>query len=163
MTVLDTLSAEELLAVAQRERNGRVRCRLLAIRHLRRGYGIEETAGVFGLGRSQLYQWLHRYNTEGLAGLVDQSRSGCPPRLAREQEADFLSRLQEGPSAEAGLAAWRGEDIRQLLKEAFHAEYSLAGTYALLHRLKQSNLVPRPHHPEADPAAAAAFKKSAAR
>ena len=49
-----------------------------------------------------------------------------------------------------------------LVKE-FEARYSLSGVYALLHRLKLSNLVPRPQHPDSDAAAQAAFKKSTRR
>ena len=163
LTVATQLSTEQVTALARREPNARVRCRLLAVRHLLDGHALDETAGLFALGRTQLYHWVHRYNAEGVAGLADRPRSGLPPTLPHEQEAAFLARLHAGPSADSGLAAYRGEDVRQLLREEFGAEYSLSGVYALLHRLKQSNLVPRPQHPDADPAAQAAFKKSAAR
>jgi putative transposase len=162
LTVSTELSAAHLIALARREANARVRCRLLAIRHLLDGHPLDETAGRFALGRTQLYHWVRRYNAEGVAGLADRPRSGLPPTLPHEQEAAFLARLHAGPSADRGLAAYRGEDVRRLLREEFHAEYSLSGVYALLHRLKQSNLVPRPQHPDADPGGQVAFKKSPA-
>jgi len=37
---------------------------ILAIRHLLEGRGADETAGLFAIGRMQLYQWAHRYNEE---------------------------------------------------------------------------------------------------
>lgn len=151
-----------LEAAARHEADGRVRCRLLALRQRVSGQSVAETAGQFALRKSQLYAWVARYHAQGVAGLRDRPRSGAPQRLAREQEAPFLERLHAGPPAESGLAAWRGEDIRSLLWDVFGVRYTLSGVYALLHRLGQSNLVPRPRHPKADPAAQAAFKKSAA-
>jgi transposase len=150
----------ELTAAAHRERDGRVCRRLLALRHLLSGYSANETAGLFAIGRSQLFSWRARYEAEGLAGLADRPRPGQPKHLKGEDEARFLALLQAGPPPESGLADWRGEDLRELLQREFGAHYSLSGVYRLLHRLKQSHLMPRPRHPQADEAAQAAFKKS---
>ncbi len=157
------LSVEQLTAALHRASDARVRGRLLAIRHLVDGHSIAQTVGLFALGRTQLYSWVKRYNAEGLAGLADRPRAGPPHHLSGAQEAAFLARLHAGPPPEAGLSAWRGEDLRRLLHDAFGADYSLSGVYALLHRLNQSNLVPRPQHPNGDPDAQAAFKKPVAR
>ena len=158
----ERLTADELDSAARHESEGRVRCRILAIRQLALGHSVAQVQGRFGLGKSQLYQWVQRYNAQGLAGLRDRPRSGAPQRLAHEQEAQFLQRLHAGPPPDSHLAAYRGKDLRQLLKAEFGVIYSLSGVYALLHRLGQSSLVPRPHHPQADPTAQEAFKKSAA-
>ena len=123
----------------------------------RGGHTVAQTAGCYALGKSVLYDWIRRHDGEGVEGLRDRPRSGQPQRLAREHEQAFLRRLQEAPPPGSGLAAWRGEDLRALLREEFDAEYSLSGVYALLHRLGQSSLVPRPRHAESDPAAQEAF------
>lgn len=162
LKVSDRLTAVELDSAARHESEGRVRCRILAVRQLALGHSVAQVQGYFGLGKSQLYEWVRRYNAQGLEGLRDRPRSGAPQRLAHEQEAPFLERLHAGPPADSPLAAYRGEDLRHLLKDEFGATYSLSGVYALLHRLGQSSLVPRPHHPQAAPAAQKAFKKSAA-
>jgi transposase len=152
---------QALEAAARHEHDARVRCRLLALRQLALGRTVAQTAGPFMLGPSQLYHWIRRFDAEGLAGLKDRPRSGAPQRLARASEEVFVQRVLDGPGPDSGLAAWRGEDLRGVLREAFGAEYSLSGVYALLHRLGLSNLVPRPQHPRSDEAAQAAFKKSA--
>lgn len=151
--------AQALEAAARHERDGRVRGRILALLHLARGHTVAQTAGQYALGKSVLYGWIRRHDGEGVEGLRDRPRSGQPQHLAREHEQAFLLRLHEGPPPGSGLAAWRGEDLRALLREEFDAEYSLSGVYALLHRLGQSSLVPRPRHPDLDPAAQEAFKK----
>ena len=150
---------QALQAAARRERDGRVRARLLAMLHLARGHTVAQTAGRYALGKSVLYGWIRRHHDEGVEGLRDRPRSGQPQLLARGREQAFLQRLHEGPPAGSGLAAWRGEDLRALLRMEFDAAYSLSGVYALLHRLGQSSLVPRPQHPDSDPAAQEAFKK----
>ena len=70
----DPQSAQQLAGAARRESNGRVRSRMLAVRHLLTGHCADETAGLFLIGRSQLYYWLHRFRAEGLAGLRDRPR-----------------------------------------------------------------------------------------
>lgn len=158
-----TRSAEALRALAHVERDPRVRCRLLAVAYVRSGHSAYEGDGLFGLSAVRIRQWIKRYNAEDIDGLSDRPRPGARSRLEPEQQAAFLARLHAGPPPESGLAAWRGEDVRHLLAETFGAVYSLSGVYALLHRLRQSSLVPRPQHPASDPPAQAAFKKSAAR
>jgi hypothetical protein len=63
--------------------------------------------------------------------------------------------LEAGPACEEGIAAYNGEKIEQ----RFGKVYSLNGVYQLLHRLGYNDLMPRPRHPDADPAALEAFKK----
>lgn len=161
LAVSPSKSVEQLRAQAHVERDPRVRCRLLAIAYVQSGHSAYEGDELFGLSAVQIRQWIKRYNAEGVEGLSDRQRPGARPRLDAQQRAAFLARLHAGPSPESGLAAWRGEDIRQLLAQEFGAQYSLSGVYALLHRLRQSSLVPRPSHPSRDPTAQAAFKKSA--
>lgn len=156
-------SVEELRGLAHVERDPRVRCRLLALAYVQAGHSAYEADALFGLTAVQIRQWIKRYNAEGLDGLSDRPRPGARSRLDPGQYATFLARLHAGPPPESGLAAWRGEDIRRLLAEEFGAQYSLSGVYALLHRLGQSSLVPRPSYPASDPAAQADFKKSAVR
>lgn len=153
------MGSEALAQAAREARDGRVSRRILAIRHLLEGHGVEETVGLFAIGRTQLYAWTHRYNTEGLVGLRDRPRPGTPPHLRTADEAAFRARVIAGPPAGAGLAAYRGADLRRMLRDEFNAAYSLSGVYALLHRLDLSNLVPRPQHPDGDADAQAAFKK----
>ena len=88
-----------------------------------------------GLSPQAAYIWLKRYNAKGVAGLTDRLRSGRPRRLQAEQTAAFKARLTGGAEGD-GVVALRGRDARRILREEFDADYSLTGTYALLHRLK---------------------------
>lgn len=156
-------NAQELEEAARGERNARVCRRLLALRQLALGHSLEQAAQVSLVSVSQIYNWLRRYEEQGVEGVRDRPRCGAPQRLKPQREAAFVQRVLQGPGADSGLSAWRGEDLRVVLSQEFEARYSLSGVYALLHRLKLSNLVPRPQHPDSDAAAQAAFKKSTRR
>jgi transposase len=156
-------NAQELEASARGESNARVCRRLLALRQLALGHSIEQASQVSLVSVSQIYNWIRRYEEQGIEGMRDRPRCGAPQRLKPEWEAAFVQRVVQGPGADSGLSAWRGEDLRVVLSQEFDARYSLSGVYALLHRLKLSNLVPRPQHPDSDAAAQAAFKKSTGR
>ncbi|NIN70663.1 MAG: helix-turn-helix domain-containing protein [Gemmatimonadetes bacterium] len=157
----DRLSLEDLDKAARGESDGRVRTRILSIRYMRQGHSAREAARVFPISDTQLGMWVRRYDAEGLEGLRDRPRPGRPPILDPAKEEAFRERVRTGPAEAEGLAAYRGEDVRRLLKSEFGSDYSISGTYFLLHRLGFSSLVPRPVHPKADPAAQAAFKKGA--
>jgi transposase len=107
-------------------------------------------------------KWIHRYNEGGLTGLRDLARSGRPRLLEAAKEEGVRQRVSEGAKEGDGVCALRGVDVRRILEEEFGASYSLSGTYAVLHRLGFSSLVPRPQHPEADEAAQEEFQKNPA-
>lgn len=155
--------AQELANAARAEACGRVRSRMLAVRHLLTGHAIEETAGLFVIGRSQLYHWLHRYRVEGLAGLQDRPRPGAPRRLKPADENAFRKLLTAGAPATIPTGAdCRIRAIRELLREQFNACYSMSGVYMLLHRLGLSEAGRSNSAPEDAEAAISAQKKGGA-
>jgi transposase len=140
----DRPSGEALAPAAHQENEARVSRRILAIRHLLEGHGADETAGLFALGRTQLYAWTHRYNAEELAGLSDGPHPGGAEALACGRRSSFPIARDCRAAGRVGIIGVPGEDARQLLRDEFDAGYSLPGVYSLLHRLRLSNLAPRP-------------------
>jgi len=159
LRVVERFSDEELSAAARKEHDRRVKTRILIIRYIRQGHSALQAGKVFALSRTQACMWVHRYNEQGLEGLREGLRSGRPAILKSEQVDRFKKCLERGPGEEEGLSAYRGEDIQQILREKFQADYSLSGTYFLVHRLGFSSLVPRPQHPKSDPEEALAQLK----
>lgn len=156
----DELSAEELRAEARRERDGRIRVRMLMIAHMLDGVDREAAARMVGLARQAGYDWPKRYNAEGTAGLSDRRRPGRPRKLDAEQVRRFKQRIDAGADIDRdGVTALRGIDVRRLLEVEFGVRYTLSGTFNLLHRLRLSWLCPRPSHPQSDAREAAVFRK----
>jgi transposase len=161
IVAVDAGRAAELRALARREPNARMRVRLLGVANVLGGMAIEAAAGASGVGRSTLYEWLGRYGRAGVDGLRDRPKSGRPRLLAPEQDAAFKARVAAGPEyARDGVTAFRGVDMRRILKEEFQVEAGLSSVYQLAHRLGLAWLAPRPQHPKSEPAAQAAFRQA---
>ena len=89
LQVDESLSAAELAKLAGRERDARMRGRIIAVRHLRLGHTVPEASNALGMSERQLRNWVHRYNAEGVTGLRDRPRPGQPPHLAADQVERF--------------------------------------------------------------------------
>lgn len=119
----------------------------------------EQIAATVGRSRQFVDQWIGRYRTGGIEALVPRRQPGAARRLSAEQEAQLCAMLESGPAEEEGIAAYNGPILREKIEQRFGKVYSLAGVYKLLHRLGYNDLMPRPRHPDTDPAALKAFKK----
>jgi transposase len=119
----------------------------------------EEIAAAVGRSRQFVDQWVGRYRRGGVDALVPKRQPGAARRLTDAQETELCRMLEAGPPPEEGIAAYNGPILRRRIEERFGRVYSLAGVYKLLHRLGYNDLMPRPRHPDTDPAALEAFKK----
>ena len=149
---LQQLADRELRA----DRAKRLRTVLLA----KQGFTAPEIATCTGFSRRSVQEWVARYNRAGAAGLETKPGRGRKPPLTSEEEEHLKQRLNAGPLQEDGVCTLRGKDVQRILAQEFGQLRSLNAVYGLLHRLGYSSLVPRPQHPQADPAAQEAFKKS---
>ena len=163
LTITRDIDSDEFDRTLQRERHGSTVRRLQFIRLLLDGATVPEAAEQLGTPERTLRRWVHRFNAEGLEGLRDRDRPGQPTKLAPELVADFKARVRAGAQNGDGVCALRGEQIRAILAQEYDADYTLGGTYFLLHRLGFSSLVPRPYHPECDLKAQEEFKKTSSR
>jgi transposase len=139
--------------------------RLLAIAAVYEGMSREAAARVAGMDRQTLRDWVHRFNDEGAAGLVNRPAPGNPRRLTPEQEAE-LARLVEAGPASAGLghlARWRCADLKGLIQARWGVDYHERTIGKLLDRLGFSHITTRPRHYRQDEAAMEAFKKTSPR
>jgi transposase len=121
--------------------------------------GREQIAATVGRSRQFVDQWVGRYRKGGVDALAPKRQPGAARRLSVDQEAQLCEMLEAGPPPEEGLAAYNGPILRERIEQRFGKVYSLNGVYKLLHRLGYNDLMPRPRHPDTDPAALAAFKK----
>src|ERR671936_66295 len=59
---------------------GRVALRAQMVLLSARGYRVPQIAAIHACGQAVVRLWLHRYAHQGVAGLADAPRSGCPPK-----------------------------------------------------------------------------------
>jgi transposase len=159
MHVEDRDAMERLQEHAKQSRSSRTWPRIQAVILAKQGDSAPEIARALGFSRRTVQAWVAAYNCGGLEALPDRPRPGRTPLLSRDQEAQFLERIETPPGPEQGVCEWRGADIRRLLEQEFDACYSQSGVYKLLHRLDCNDLMPRPQHPDSHPEAQEFFKE----
>ena len=150
-----------LRKLAKVEADVRVTRRLLAIANALAGMSREDAAHSAGMDRQTLRDWVIRYNAYGLDGLADQWGEGRPPKLSPEERTELVAIVLAGPNPEAsGISAFTREDLVSICKERFGKSLHVTSMGRILRELGLSRQKARPSHPQKDPAAQAAFKKS---
>jgi transposase len=116
-------------------------------------------AQLLGVARVSVWRWVARYNRLGPQGLGPTRRGGRRHgRLAsRQQEAETLAGLQAEALAGDLLTAW---PVRRELERVAGQPLSKAGLYRVLARHRWRKGAPRPRHPQTEPEALAAYKKT---
>jgi len=163
LTVTYRITTKQISNFVRTEKDGRVRQRLRAMKFISQGQTIPQVARRMDIAERPLRKWLHRFNKRGPSGLCDAPRSGQPSKINTKQIEKFKRRIRQGITEQDSVCSLRGKDLQQILQKEFNAQYSLGGTYFLLHRLGFSCLCPRQQHPKADIQAQETFKKSTPR
>lgn len=154
------LSASDLRREAAQVKDARASRRMLALALVLDGRTRTEAAQSCGMDRQTLRDWVHRYNAEGLAGLVDRPLPGRPPRLSAEQMRELAMIVETGPDPETdGIVRWRRIDLCEVVEQRFGIRVAERTMGAILHRLGFARLSARPRHPQADAEAQAVYKK----
>lgn len=157
------MAPAQLRAAAGRSKDGRVARRMLAIALVLEGVDRRTAAESCGMDRQTLRDWVHRYNSEGLAGLANRGGSGRKARLTAAQKAEFARWVEVGPDPEKdGVVRWRCSDLKRRIEETFGVALHERTVGKHLTALGYRRLSVRPQHPRADPAAQEAFKKTSA-
>ena len=116
----DDVSADELRVMARESRDSGQCRRLLALAAVAEGRSRAEAAALGGMDRQTLPDWVHRFNAEGMDGLLDRKLGGRPSKLTGEQKAELAAIVEAGPDIEeTGLVRWRRVDLTAVIEERF--------------------------------------------
>jgi len=163
ITRLD-LTASELRAAAGRTKDARAVRRMLAIALVLEGVDRTTAAQTCGMDRQTLRDWVHRYNAEGLAGLVNRTVPHRPRRLAPDQMAELADWVEAGPDpVRDGVVRWRRKDLQARIAAEFGVTLHERSVGKQLAALGFRRLSVRPQHPKSDPQAQEAFKRTSPR
>ncbi len=160
ITRTDYTSAE-LRSLSGRCSDGAQVRRLLALALVLDGHSRTEAAALSGMDRQTLRDWVHRYNDFGLEGLKSRLSPGRAPALSEQQMAELRELVIQGPDpAIHKVVRWRCVDLQAEVARRFSVEVHENTIGRWLHELGLTRLQPRPVHPQKDPEAEAAFKKT---
>ena len=161
LTIRRDRTPEVLRKQAKVETDTRIARRMLAIANALGGMSREESARSAGMDRQTLRDWVVRYNEHGLDGLADCPRDGRPPKLEPHEKAELVEIVLAGPDPEqSGISAFTRDDLVRVVEERFAKRLATTSMGRILRELGLSRQKARPSHPQKDPAAQAAFKKS---
>jgi transposase len=148
---MDELLADRGLSARERER---VTCiRLLAL-----GWKAQDVAEAVGLSCSSVYRRKAEYLGEGESTLFTDGWGGRRHgTLTRAQEAEFVAHFED--AARKGQMVTASAMAAELARRAGRPASAMT-LYRILARHGWRKVVPRPRHPEADPARQEAFKET---
>lgn len=141
-----------------KEKNSRLRIRLMALSHINNGVNRTETAKYLHVSRRMVNEWVKRFNEEGLDGLKEKPRTGRPRALTTEQLEKFKAHVVSHAIKPNG-GRLKGTLLITYIKKEFGVTYSLTNIYRLLHQLNFSWITSRSKHPKQSEEAQEAFKK----
>jgi len=161
LAIRQDLSADDLRALARREKDGRAVKRLLAIAHALEGMERAEAARLAGMDRQSLRDAIVRYNAEGFAGLHDRRSPGRPVWLTADEQSALKQAILDRPDLERdGLVEWTLPALcEEVIAGRFGKTMHPASLSRVVRKLNLSRQKTRPRHPKSDEKAQEAFKK----
>ena len=146
---------------AARCADGSAARRMLALAQVMDGASRGEAARLAGMDRQTLRDWVHRYNSEGLAGLWDRPHPGPPTRLTPEQLAKLTAIVEAGPNPDKHkVIRWRRVDLQAVIEELFNVKLHERSVGKILKKLNFRKITVRPQHPKSNPEVQEEFKKT---
>ncbi len=113
--------------------------RVRAIAAVLEGHTRREAANIGGMERQTLRDWVHRFNTDGPAGLKSLRSPGRPPKLDVAQQNELAVIIARGPDPLAhGVRRWRLADLVRLIRDQFGVEHDEVSVGRIMKRLGYS-------------------------
>jgi transposase len=104
---------------------------------------------------------VHRFNAQGVDGLINIKQSGRPSKLSEAQLVVLCQMVKEGPDpVKDGVARWRCVDLKRVLERLFGVSLAEVSLGRILKKLGFSHISARPVHPAQDAEAIEGFKKN---
>jgi len=125
------------------------RCRVIL--DFYNGISVIQLAKTINMVRSTIYEWIKRFESEGVNGLISKKQPGAPPRLSLTQIDELTSAIEMGPNV-CGYSSgiWTGPMIGDLIFNKFKVRYHNNYIPSLLHRLGFSVQKPKKKLAKAD-------------
>ena len=137
--------------------------RLLALAMVLEGHSRTDAAQMNGMDRQTLRDWVHRYNADGVPGLISRVGAGPVPVLNEAEMSELRTLVLNGPDrATDEVVRWRCIDLRDKVAQRYAVYVHKRTVAKWLGKMEMARLQPRPFHPKKDVAAQEAFKKTSA-
>lgn len=145
----------------RRSRDSRYDHRLHAVLLVAQGMSCPQVGRLLGDAPRTVEYWVHRFEEEGLSGLVDLDRPGRPSRLNDEQYREIGEVLRQSP-LDVGLDTnlWDGKTLSKFIESRYGISLGVRQCQRLFRQLGFRLRKPRPVIARADPEQQGEFKKN---
>jgi transposase len=145
----------------RRSEESRYDHRLHGVLLVAQGMTCSEVARLLGDARRSVQYWVHRFEERGLAGLVEEERSGRPRRLSEKQWEEVDAVLRRTPR-EVGLTGtlWDGKTLSTWIEQHFDLRLGVRQCQRMFRRLRFRLRKPRSLIAHGDPEIQQAHKKN---
>jgi putative transposase len=134
------VQSSELEYAYKREKDARVKERMLLIMLIKEGKMPAHAARELHRAKSWAYTWRDRYEAEGIEGLKDKPRSGRPPRISQKVQMSIRKELRSYPYG------WKTREVMRLIYKRAGVVYSETHICRLLQKWGFKRKVPIKSH-----------------
>jgi putative transposase len=146
----------DLVEALRRERDARVRERILAVKIVYDGSSLSKAAETVGRTKRTIFNWVKRFREGGIEALRDKPRSGRPRKVSKEFVAEKLKLNPRTLGYDVDY--WTIKLLRVELSKS-GVDYSLKRLYRIVKEIGYRLIKPRPKHYKAEEDKWADFKK----
>lgn len=112
------LTTKELNKVIQNKKVcAKVLRKLLFMKQLYKGSSVPQASEEVGVSKVIGYNWLKKWNEEGIEGLEPKYGGGRPPELSQKEKEELKEILKERDD-------WSTKGVKHLIEEEFGVDYS---------------------------------------
>jgi putative transposase len=147
----------DLVEALKKEKDARVRERILAVKIVYDGSSLSKAAKTVGRTKRTVFNWVKRFREGGIEALRDKPRSGRPRKAPREFVAEKLKLNPRTLGYDVDY--WTVKLLRVELSKS-GVDYSLKRLYRIVKEIGYRLIKPRPKHYRAEEDKWADFKKS---
>ena len=114
----------------------------MALRILLIGHAPADVALMFNVSRRTIFNWIRRFNNQGIDGLLEQSRSGRPRKISTDKD-NLYQNLLDNPR-QVKVLHWTGKKFHGYIRQEFQHEIGYSTLLRWMHDKNYRLKVPQP-------------------
>jgi len=136
----------------------KVELRKTIIKLHNKGKSQTDISYLLDIPQTTISFWIRRYKKTG--SLINNSKSGCPARLTKEQFNIFKNALLDFPPKRFGgkSLGWTTKMAIQFVKDKFNVQYGMRRMQELFHKFGLNLITPRSQHVKSSFAARTVYR-----
>jgi transposase len=155
-------NSDQIKMLFRKDEKYTIGIRLYAIYQVSIGKPSRELEILYNTSFKQITNWVHRFEKEGIDGLIDKPKSGRKSQLNEEQGKTISQILKEKLPTEYGYnsATWTGPMLIDWIKKEFNIEFKKAQIYNIIKKLGFTYQKSKGIYPETDQQKQDEFKET---